>query len=178
MNNTILKITKTILQACTYLCFLGIAVFLVTGIYYLFISDAGESNLIHLTEAGLVLSSDEVPSVIPVAHKTYIIIAFHVKAILLFTVFAFLFKEGTKVINSIDSLDTFRTENVRSFQRIGQLFIALFLIHLLGLGYGGEQFRFTMRFEFVYLFCALFSYVLAEIFKEGNRLMEENKLTI
>lgn len=88
-----------------------------------------------------------------------------------------------RIIKSISSLETFRFENVFSFRKMGQLFLIWFAVAIPSirpLTEFGETFGVTMTttLNFKYALFALVCFVLAEIFKEGNKLMEENKLTI
>jgi len=86
--------------------------------------------------------------------------------------------ELIKVIQSIRSLDTFKEKNILAFRRMASIFIALFFIHVFSLTQTEEQFSFSLSLPLQYLLGVIACYILAEIFKEGNRLMEENQLTI
>ncbi len=102
------------------------------------------------------------------------------------TMVAILFKIiqlSIRIIKSISSLETFRFENVFSFRKMGQLFLIWFIVAILSikpLTEFGVTIGVTMTttLDFKYPLFALVCFVLAEIFKEGNKLMEDNKLTI
>lgn len=102
------------------------------------------------------------------------------------TMVAILFKIiqlSIRIIKSISSLETFRFENVFSFRKMGQLFLIWFVLAIPSikpLTEFGETIGLTMTttLNFKYALFALVCFVLAEIFQEGNKLMEENKLTI
>ncbi|WP_424963576.1 DUF2975 domain-containing protein [Ekhidna sp.] len=88
-----------------------------------------------------------------------------------------------RIIKSISSVETFRFENVFSFRKMGQLFLIWFVVAIPSikpLTEFGETIGLTMTasLDLKYALFALVCFVLAEIFKEGNKLMEENKLTI
>lgn len=83
-----------------------------------------------------------------------------------------------KVIRSIGNLDTFRSENVKSFRKMGNLFLVWFALAIPTITGLGGQVSLTMGLYFNYAVWALICFVLAEIFSEGNKLMEDNKLTI
>lgn len=102
------------------------------------------------------------------------------------TMVAILFKIiqlSIRIIQSISSLETFRFENVFSFRKMGQLFLIWFVVAIpsiktlteFGVTIGVTM---TASLDFKYALFALVCFVLAEIFKEGNKLMEETKLTI
>ncbi|GEM_PF-4111107 len=86
--------------------------------------------------------------------------------------------EILKVIQSIRSLDTFKQKNILAFRRMAQIFLGLFFIHMFSLVQTEGQVSFTFGLPLEYLIAMIGCYVLSEIFKEGNKLMEENQLTI
>ena len=103
-------------------------------------------------------------------------------------IFALLFlsiKEFQNIIQSVKRLDTFRLNNILSFRKIGKYLILYFVLTLLyflltfenTLYFGQGGFNQT-SISFTPLLFALISFILAEIFKEGNKLQQENELTI
>ena len=94
-------------------------------------------------------------------------------------------KEFQNIIQSVKRLDTFRLNNIISFRRIGKYSILYFILTLL---YFILSFNNTLYFgqggfsqtsiSFTPLLFALISFILAEIFKEGNKLQQENELTV
>lgn len=86
--------------------------------------------------------------------------------------------EILKVIRSIRSLETFKEKNILAFRRMGNIFLAFFFIQMFSLTPNGDQYSFSVSLPLFYLFAVMGCYILAEIFKEGNKLMEENQLTI
>jgi len=87
-------------------------------------------------------------------------------------------KEFQKVIESVKEIKTFQERNVSSFRRIGKYLLISFIL----VSYSSFTFQqggtssFYISFEL--LIIALLAYIMAEIFKEGNKLSEENKLTV
>ncbi len=103
-------------------------------------------------------------------------------------IFALLFlsiKEFQNIIQSVKRLDTFRLNNNISFRKIGKYLILYFVLTLLyftltfknSLYFGQGGFSQT-SISFTPLLFALISFILAEIFKEGNKLQQEKDLTI
>jgi hypothetical protein len=103
-------------------------------------------------------------------------------------IFALLFlsiKEFQNIIQSVKRLDTFRLNNILSFRKIGKYLILYFMLTLLfftltfknSLYFGQGGFSQT-SISFTPLLFALISFILAEIFKEGNKLQQEKDLTI
>jgi hypothetical protein len=103
-------------------------------------------------------------------------------------IFALLFlsiKEFQNIIQSVKRLDTFRLNNILSFRKIGKYLILYFMLTLLffTLSFKNSLYFWQGGFiqtsiSFTPLLFALISFILAEIFKEGNKLQQENELTI
>lgn len=87
-------------------------------------------------------------------------------------------KEFQMVVESVKKIQTFKIGNVRSFIRLGKYFFILFLLFSVSV-YGFEQGRISIiSIAFLPLVLMLLAFVMAEIFKEGNLLSEENELTV
>ena len=87
-------------------------------------------------------------------------------------------KEFQKIIDSVKEIKTFQKVNVSSFKKIGKYLLIVSVL----MGYssftfqGGGKSDFYISFTPIVL--SLLAYIMAEIFKEGNNLLEENKLTV
>lgn len=93
--------------------------------------------------------------------------------------FSFLcIKEFQNVIESVKEINTFQEQNVTSFRKIGKYLLVIFVL----MSYSSFTFQqggisgFDISFTLIIL--SLLAYIMAEIFKEGNNLSEENKLTV
>ena len=86
--------------------------------------------------------------------------------------------EFQKIMQSVKNLNTFQKNNVRSFRKIGKyLFIIFLLSSYFKLRFQqGVMTNFSLNFT--PLIFMLIAFILAEIFKEGNLLQQENDLTI
>jgi hypothetical protein len=86
--------------------------------------------------------------------------------------------EFQKVMQSVKDIKTFGKNNVQSFRRIGLLLIGYAILT------SYTSFRFEnggfkgVSISFTVMFLILFAFIMAEIFKEGVLLKEENDLTI
>ncbi len=90
-----------------------------------------------------------------------------------------IFSELIKVVQSIKSLKTFTNNNIQAFKNIGIYLLIIFALGAISLNIGeGDSYRFSFSIKFYPLIGALFALLMAEIFKEGNRLREENELTV
>ncbi|WP_224491535.1 DUF2975 domain-containing protein [Robertkochia flava] len=83
-----------------------------------------------------------------------------------------------QIIYSIRSLTAFKSDSIIKFRRIGVYTFLCFLITLVKPQYVEQVFSLKISFEFQYLLFACVALMLAEVFKEGNNLWEENQLTI
>ncbi|PCH75381.1 MAG: hypothetical protein COB98_09010 [Flavobacteriaceae bacterium] len=87
-------------------------------------------------------------------------------------------KEFRKLIKSVENISTFQQQNVQAFRTIGKYLIIYFFLSNYSY-YGFEQgTQLSYHLDLTSLVIALFAYILAEIFKEGNKLAEENSLTV
>lgn len=87
-------------------------------------------------------------------------------------------KEFQKVIESVKEIKTFQKRNISSFRRIGKYLLIIFILVSYS-SFTFQQGRTTgFYFSFELLILSLLAYIMAEIFFEGNKLSEENKLTV
>lgn len=87
-------------------------------------------------------------------------------------------KEFQKVIDSVKKIKTFQKVNVSSFKKIGKYLLIISVL----MGYSSFTFqgggKSGFHIYFTPLVLSLLAYIMAEIFKEGNNLLEEYKLTV
>ncbi len=87
-------------------------------------------------------------------------------------------KEFQKVIDSVKEIKTFQKVNVSSFKKIGKYLLIITVL----IGYSSFTFqgggKSGFYIPFTPLVLSLLAYIMAEIFKEGNNLLEEYKLTV
>ena len=178
MDNQLLKIATIVARVVKLLLYGIIAILVITSIYLLVAKEPAMIDWLSISENGMTLSTEteEGLDVVDVNPWGFILntILMIVKVVLVII----MLDQALLVINSIKSLETFQKQNVAAFRRIGQMFIGLFLVGILGVQFIDTGYHVSFHFNFVPLLGTLAAYILAEIFKEGNRLMEENKLTI
>ncbi len=87
-------------------------------------------------------------------------------------------REVLKVISSVRALNTFGAGNVQSFRRIGFMCLLLSLVQWFSffIAEGHSIVKFSV--EVLPLVFMLAAFVMAEIFKEGHELLEQEQLTI
>jgi len=88
------------------------------------------------------------------------------------------FKEGIKFINSVKKVDSFKEGNVVSLKKMGRYFFFIFLLSGFALVVADNgQFK-GLFFNFTAFSLMAASYIMAEIFKQGNVLQEDVQSTI
>lgn len=100
------------------------------------------------------------------------------RLLLLFIISIMVTLEFVKIIKSVKNLQSFQETNVSSLQKIGKYLLWIFLISGLKMAYFKYYhfYEFTIDFGLLAAICLIL--VLAEVFKEGNRLQKENQLTV
>ncbi len=101
---------------------------------------------------------------------------FKFSAILIFLFLSF--HQFKKILKSVRKLKTFHQTNVTAFKKIGNYCLFVGALSVFSYWEFGDVAKVSFSIPFNILFIALISFILAEIFKEGNNLMEENKLTV
>ena len=87
-------------------------------------------------------------------------------------------KQFQNVLKSVENLETFKTTNVQAFQKIGVYCLIISGLSWITMWDFGNYHVSGFHLDFDFLIIALLAFIFAEIFKEGNQLMEENKLTV
>ena len=82
------------------------------------------------------------------------------------------------VLKSVRKLETFHQTNVTAFKKIGNYCLLIGGLSVFNYWKFSNHAISSFSIPFIILFVALISFILAEIFKEGNNLVEENQLTI
>lgn len=100
------------------------------------------------------------------------------QGLVIFTVIGLMCIYGMKIIQSVRNGRVFNTDNPKWFQRIGLGFLILTALTFADVTVSGNVHQLELDLKMGYLLAALFAYILAEIFQEGNRLEEESKLTV
>ena len=89
-----------------------------------------------------------------------------------------IFKEFLQVITSVKMVQTFRAINVESFRRIGKYLFIFFVLSAFAIINVQNGDFYGLSIKLTPLLLMILAFILAEIFKEGNNLAEENNLTI
>ncbi|GAA4946708.1 hypothetical protein GCM10023314_19990 [Algibacter agarivorans] len=102
----------------------------------------------------------------------------YVKYVAVLLVMFLSFKEFQKIMTSVKEVKTFEQDTIRSFRSIGKYIFIYFLLtsyHSMTFKLGGYS---GTSISLSPLIFVLLAFIMAEIFKEGRLLKEENDLTI
>jgi hypothetical protein len=128
-----------------------------------------EQNPIMFVE---ILNFDEI------RESSFNLVFFSIKAIVLIILFILSLESLIKIINSIKEISAFKENVVGQFTRIGVFMMICFVVTLFDVKSSATGMTVQFSLEFQYLLFGLVGFVLAEISREGNKLWEENQLTI
>ena len=184
MNNkyiNLAKLTTKILLVGDLLvsCWL-ILLFIVSFVEYIYLENMTFGGSIIMENNGSIVrfAADPNAEGIPINENKGLFYTFWARTLLVLGVLYLILRTILRILNSINSLETFRKENVKSFRKIGKLFMVWFVLAIPTIRSINEEPSLSVGFYLGYVVCALICFVLAEIFSEGNKLMEDNKLTI
>ncbi|MBC5775342.1 DUF2975 domain-containing protein [Pontibacter sp. KCTC 32443] len=95
-----------------------------------------------------------------------------------FIILILIVNQVTRIIRSVKALETFRGDNSQAFRKIGIYCVALALLGCIKWFEVSNHTRMSFSVGAIPLAFALGAFILAEIFKEGNKLYEAEQLTI
>ncbi|PWJ57089.1 Protein of unknown function (DUF2975) [Dyadobacter jejuensis] len=87
-------------------------------------------------------------------------------------------KEFLKVIESVKLIETFHQRNILSFQKMCKYLFVIFILSSITIVNAQEANLYSYSLRFTPIILSLAALIMAEIFKQGNQLLEENQLTI
>ncbi len=100
------------------------------------------------------------------------------QGILGFAAYGFIFLFARRIVQLVQRGKMFSPNQVKWFISIGIGFSILAVIVFFVPDFTAEEGRIKFSFNFGYILAAIVSFIMAEIFQEGNRLNEESKLTV
>lgn len=87
-------------------------------------------------------------------------------------------KEFLNIIESVKLTETFHQRNILSFQKMYKYLFVIFVLSSITIVNAQEANFYGYSIQFTPLILSLAALIMAEIFKQGNQLLEENQLTI
>ncbi|MEO1052963.1 MAG: DUF2975 domain-containing protein [Bacteroidota bacterium] len=178
VNNRLLKITLFVARLMIFSLWV-MAAFCTIGLAIIFLAPSLLDFMqFHQGPGGLTMTIGSGEGNVSLEEISQVYILWiYLKAMAELTISYLIIKQVVKIIHSIRQLNTFRATNVHTLRRIGKLCIIWFLIDIPELAVS-SSITIAVNIEMGILLAALAAFVLAEIFAEGNKLMEEQKYTI
>jgi len=180
MNNISLSFGRLITRVCVFAFYFFIIVFLIMPALFYF-------NPLWIDSLGFTVDAEGFQfsaasdssamklSTFPLAMFLFMWAKMLAQSILLL----FIFKNFLNVVDSVKAYDSFKKQNVRAFERIAFCFLIFWIISIFSvLPSNGAATVVSMRLTFTSLYLSAIAFIMAGIFKEGNKLQEENKLTV
>jgi hypothetical protein len=87
-------------------------------------------------------------------------------------------REFLAIIRSVQIVETFHQRNISAFQKIGKYFFLLFILSGITIVSAQEAHLHSYSLQLTPLILSVVALIMAEIFRQGNKLLEENQLTI
>jgi len=90
----------------------------------------------------------------------------------------YIFREVITILKSVQVFQPFIAANISSFQRIGYLCLSILALNSFHFLHTNQTSFISFSINYSLLIVVLITFILAEIFKEGQNLYEQDKLTI
>jgi len=90
----------------------------------------------------------------------------------------FMVREVIRILKSVQERQTFTAINVKSFRLLGYLCLAMLALNSIGYLSTNQDSNLSFSLNFTVLAFMLAAFIMAEIFKEGQNLSEQDQLTI
>ncbi|MEM8529098.1 MAG: DUF2975 domain-containing protein, partial [Bacteroidota bacterium] len=101
-----------------------------------------------------------------------------VRALLIACCWYYTLEQLISILKSMEAMVTFQAKNVKGFRRIAFGVLAISILEIFHYEWEVGTGVLILGFDYITMIIVLFFFVLAEIFKEGNQLFEEQKYTI
>lgn len=96
-----------------------------------------------------------------------------VLSLILFTV-----KEFLNIIKSVELIETFHQNNIQSFAKMHKYLFVIFILSGITIVNAQEANLYSYSFHLTPFILSIAALIMSGIFKKGNQLLEENRLTI
>ncbi len=178
MNNSILRFAKVTIRVLQILILIFIVLLALGALSPILGFDLLAMLSPSIDSEGITFSTKNYPSKSSEDLNAWFLEFIFVKRLLQMILVFLILRIGSRMIASIQNLQTFTSSNISNFKRMGFLFLLALLISIPDLKPNGDGFEMSLTIGLGYGIASLACYLLAEIFKEGNRLLEDSKLMI
>ncbi len=90
----------------------------------------------------------------------------------------FIAREVIRILKTVQESQPFNAGNITSFRRMGYLCLSIAALNCIRLLIAKQTLSVTFSVDYTLLIFMLITFILAEIFSEGQKLYEQDKLTI
>ncbi len=189
-NNKLLQLTYHCCNLfCVLLVIFFLAITLVTGYWFIYpgftehfdaeVAFPFKASLFGYTKSAFWNIGTESVAQLTVANLNPLSVLFNylqLSAIFLLTFLCF--REFAAILRSLRLRDTFQQRNVQSFSRIGNYLLFTFILSSFWFAIFKQGYMYSFHISLTIPVLMFLAYVLAQVFKEGNQLFEENELTV
>jgi hypothetical protein len=175
-------------KAIRILIFLGLVLLIIVFIHWLFDQgyynsvgvsvDNGEVTFSEVKTGTSELSSTDAKWIYLNEINSFSRYFFFLQIVATLLLSHFIVREVIRILRSVQALQPFHSGNVASFRRIGYLCLSITALNCFRVLITGNTFTASFSLDYTLLIFMLITFILAEIFKEGQKLYEQEKLTI
>ncbi len=191
-KNKLLYLALLVSKVIRVLIFLGLALLLIIFIHWHIDKDYYKAVQISVDNGSLFISESKTETADPVPHlssnsgkRVYLndlnpfSIYFTFLQICVTLVLSFFIaREVIRILKSVHESQPFNAGNITSFQRIGYLCLSLTALNSLRFLITNQTSFKSFSINYTLFIFMLITFILAEIFREGQKLYEQDKLTI
>ncbi|NBB77624.1 MAG: DUF2975 domain-containing protein [Bacteroidetes bacterium] len=185
MNSNIIKIAGITAKILLYLSYFAMAAFTIGLIYWLYdpaalaeVKIRGMSSIGQTSGQFEIGSRPETSAIALGDLNRFMVFWLYFQIIFYLGIFALIIQKVQTILNSITQLKTFIMDNIRSLRDMAKLGVVLFLFSSFQFFYANGDANFSIQIAMGPLLFTLACLVLAEVFNEGRKLLEEKNLIV
>lgn len=191
-RNKLLYLALVVTKVIKALILLGLVLLIIVFIHWQFNMDDYKSVQVSVENGSLSISESKAENAAPVPDPSYNsgkrvylndLIPFSIYFTLLQLVASlvlsyFIAQQVIRILKSVQEFQPFNAGNITSFQRIGYLCLSIAVVNSFRFLIAKQTLSITFSVDYIMLIFMLITFILAEIFSEGQKLYEQDKLTI
>lgn len=191
-RNKLLYLALVVTKVIKALILLGLVLLVILFIHWQFNMDDYKSVQVSVSSGSLSIfesttgSAEPVPDISKTSGKTVYLNdlnSFSVYFTLLQLVASlvlsyFIARQVIRILKSVQESQPFNAGNITSFRRIGYLCLSIAVVNCFRFLIAKQTLSITFSVDYMLLIFMLITFILAEIFSEGQKLYEQDKLTI
>lgn len=186
MDSKIIHVASVTSKVLLYLSYLAMALFTFGLIYWLLdpvaladIKIRGMGDFTTASNQIAIGNGPEATGVLTIGElNRYMVFWLYFRVIFYLGIFALIIQKVQTILNSIERLETFIMDNIRSLKDMAKLGVVLFLFSSFQFFYANGEGNLSLNFAIGPLLFTIACLVLAEVFNEGRKLLEEKNLIV